>query len=85
MTDALADALRPIVAALVAQELARQAPGGTRPGLLTIPEACAALGGISRPSIYSLLNAGTLRSVHVGRRRLIPAAAIADYIAGQSA
>lgn len=78
MTDALTDALRPIVAALVAEELAKRADG-PRP-LLDIPTAQVALGGISRPSVYALINSGALRSVKVGRRRLIPASAVADYI-----
>jgi excisionase family DNA binding protein len=36
---------------------------------------------LSRSVIYEQLRCGRLRSVHVGRTRLIPAAAIAEYIA----
>jgi excisionase family DNA binding protein len=36
---------------------------------------------ISRSVLYEQLRSGRLRSVHQGRVRLIPAAAIADYIA----
>lgn len=37
--------------------------------------------GMSRSRLYELFAAGELRSVKVGRRRLIPESAIAEYIA----
>lgn len=48
--------------------------------LYSITEARELLGGISRNSIYALLNAGMLPSVIVGRRRFIAASAIAEFI-----
>jgi excisionase family DNA binding protein len=36
---------------------------------------------MSRSAIYEQIRSGRLRSVSQGRRRLIPASAIADYIA----
>jgi excisionase family DNA binding protein len=36
---------------------------------------------LSRSVLYEELRAGRLRSVHVGRTRLVPAAAITEYIA----
>jgi excisionase family DNA binding protein len=48
--------------------------------LYRIPDAMRLL-SISRSTIYEQLQSGRLRSVHQGRSRLIPAAAIADYIA----
>jgi excisionase family DNA binding protein len=36
---------------------------------------------LGRSVIYEQLRCGRLRSVHVGRTRLVPAAAIAEYIA----
>ena len=42
------------------------------------------LGGISRAAIYDLLNSGELPSVGIGRRRFVPAAAIAAFIATTS-
>ncbi|MEV1295824.1 DNA-binding protein [Pseudonocardia sp. NPDC049635] len=36
---------------------------------------------LSRSVIYEQLRCGRLRSVHVGRTRLIPASAITDYVA----
>jgi excisionase family DNA binding protein len=36
---------------------------------------------VSRSYLYEELRLGRLRSVHAGRSRLIPAAAIAEYVA----
>ena len=52
--------------------------GGTR--LYRVPEAMALL-SLSRSVLYEQIRAGRLRSVTQGRTRLIPGAAIADYIA----
>jgi excisionase family DNA binding protein len=48
--------------------------------LYRVTEAMTLL-SLSRSVIYEQLRCGRLRSVHVGRTRLIPAAAIVDYIA----
>jgi len=48
--------------------------------LYRIPEAMRLL-SLSRSVIYNQIRAGRLRSVKEGKTRLIPAAAIADYIA----
>ena len=47
--------------------------------LLSIPDAAGAL-GIGRSMLYGEISAGRLRSVKVGRRRLIPSGAIRDYV-----
>jgi excisionase family DNA binding protein len=52
--------------------------------LYSIEDARFLLGGISRVTIYELLNNGELSSVMIGRRRLIPAAAITAFIATSS-
>jgi excisionase family DNA binding protein len=52
--------------------------------LHSIEEARFVLGGISRATIYDLLNSGELPSVMTGRRRFVPAAAIAAFIATSS-
>ena len=44
-----------------------------------IPEAMRLL-SMSRSVIYELIRCGRLKSVTQGRRRLIPASAIADYV-----
>lgn len=72
LTDALLDALR--------AEAAAQARGGPDQ-LLSIREAAETL-GIGRSRLYDEIGAGRLRSVKVGRRRLVPAAAIRAYIEG---
>ena len=48
--------------------------------LYRIAEAMELL-SLSRSVIYEELRSGRLRSVHCGRTRLIPAAAILDYVA----
>jgi excisionase family DNA binding protein len=53
------------------------APKGDR--LLSIADAATAL-GIGRSRLYDEIAAGRIRSIHVGRRRLVPAAAVAEYI-----
>jgi excisionase family DNA binding protein len=50
-----------------------------RPVLLNIPEAACAL-GIGRSLLYELLAGGEIASVSIGRRRLIPADALAAYV-----
>ena len=47
--------------------------------LYRVPEAMALL-GTSRSAIYELIRSNRLRSVKQGRCRLIPDAAIADYV-----
>ena len=48
--------------------------------LYSIKEAREQLGGISRNTIYRLLNEGKLTSVVIGSRRFITAAAIARLV-----
>jgi len=48
--------------------------------LYSISEARKLLGGISRNSIYALLNTGALPTVIIGRRRFIAVAAISKFI-----
>lgn len=49
------------------------------------PEDAAKLVGISRGAVYNLMNAGKLRSVKLGRRRIIPASALRELIEGPDA
>lgn len=48
--------------------------------LYRVPDVMSLL-SLGRSTLYEELRSGRLRSVRVGRVRLIPAAAIADYIA----
>ena len=50
-----------------------------RKELYRVSEAMVIL-SLGRSVIYEQLRSGRLRSVHVGRTRLVPAAAIAEYI-----
>lgn len=85
MTDRLALALAELAAAIRAEvrdelEEARTAPAR----LLNVDEARSLL-GLGRSAFYSEVLAGRLRTVKVGRRRLVPADAIAEYIASRAA
>lgn len=70
--EALAVALLDAVRAEAAQVQA----GPDR--LLSIPEAAERL-GIGRSAVYELIGRGCLHSVKIGRRRLVPASAIAEF------
>jgi excisionase family DNA binding protein len=48
--------------------------------LYKVSEAMTIL-SLSRSVIYELMRGGRLRSVHEGRTRLVPASAIAEYVA----
>jgi excisionase family DNA binding protein len=50
------------------------------PQLYQVHEAARVL-SISRTVIYELIRSGRLRSVKEGRTRLIPASAVAEYVA----
>ena len=77
-TDALAAA---ILAAVRAEAVSNDA-GPEQ--LLSIGRA-AVLAGVGRTTIYAAIGAGRLRSVKVGRRRLVPASAIAELAAAEQA
>ena len=55
-------------------------PNPTGQALYRIPEAMRLL-GLSRSVIYKLIGSGRLRSVKEGTSRLVPAEAIAEYVA----
>jgi excisionase family DNA binding protein len=77
MTARLDAAVAELVAALRAEALTGL--GTATPRLLTVPEACAQLGGLSRAMFYKQLREG-LRVVHVGRRVLVPEAELHRFI-----
>jgi excisionase family DNA binding protein len=52
------------------------------PVLLPVyPDAGQALGGLGRTKVYELITSGELRTVKIGRRRFVPAAAVEEYVA----
>lgn len=78
---AIRAATEALVAALLAAVRDEAATREAAPDrLLGIPEAAAML-SLGRSAVYDQIAAGRLHSVKVGRRRLVPAGAIAAYIA----
>jgi excisionase family DNA binding protein len=59
-----------------------QSNNSAAPVLLTVDEACEQLGHISKSALYGLMRSGQLPSIKLGRRRLIPAAAV-DVLVSQ--
>ena len=53
--------------------------GGSRPMLLSVAEAAAAL-GVGRTTAYELIAAGQLETVHIGRAARVPAAAVEELV-----
>ena len=80
MTDRLAAAITELAEALREEVRAEAAAIPQAPDrLLDIDSAGAAL-SLGRSLLYAEISAGRLRTIKVGRRRLVPAAAIAEYI-----
>jgi uncharacterized Fe-S cluster-containing radical SAM superfamily enzyme len=52
----------------------------TYPAFVPIDTARTELGGISRPSVYTLVNRGELVKVNVGRRGFITGDSLASYV-----
>jgi excisionase family DNA binding protein len=51
-----------------------------RAELVKIPACAEILGGVSRPTIYALIDSGEIVRVHLGRRALITRGSIDAYI-----
>jgi hypothetical protein len=52
---------------------------GTRM-LVSIPDTCAELGGVSRTTVYDLVNRGLLKKVNVGSRGFIVGESLTAYV-----
>lgn len=72
------------LAAALREEIEASLEAPRAPQLLSIPEA-ARRAGISRTLIYSLIASGELRTVKVGRRRLVPEHELAALSHGTAA
>ena len=84
MNDRLATAVTELVAALRDEIATERRPSEREPDrLLSIEQAAQAL-GIGRTALYSEIGAGRIRSVKVGRRRLVPSSAISEVVSGRS-
>lgn len=79
MTSRLDAALAELAAA-IREELAAASVTAGPDRLLDVSAAAAEL-GIGRTAAYAEIAAGRLRSLRIGRRRLVPQSAIGDYIA----
>ena len=73
-----------LVAALRDEIATERRPSEREPDrLMSIEQAARAL-GIGRTALYSEIGAGRIRSVKVGRRRLVPSSAISEVASGAS-
>ena len=52
--------------------------------LLGVDEAAAVL-GLGRSLVYNLIASGELRTFRIGRRRLVPSGALAEFMAAREA
>jgi len=83
MSDRLTTAMMELVAALRDEIATERRPSQREPDhLLSIEQAARAL-GVGRTALYSEIGAGRVRSVKVGRRRLIPSSAISEVASGR--
>jgi excisionase family DNA binding protein len=83
VSQRLEAALAELAAALL-EELRASPPASPLPDrLLSIEEAAQQL-GIGRTLMYSELRSGRLASVKLGRRRLVPRAALGRYTSGEN-
>jgi excisionase family DNA binding protein len=80
LDDAVAE-LAAAIRAEIAAELARR--DDRPPELLSIEQAAQRL-GIGRTATYDAIGRGELRSIRIGRRRLIPADAIRERVGAGS-
>ncbi|OBA75170.1 hypothetical protein A5642_08370 [Mycolicibacterium mucogenicum] len=76
-------ALAATIAAVLAATQSEPAPAAAPATVLTVEEAADRL-KVRRSLIYSQLRSGELRSIRLGRRRLIPAAEV-DHIISEAA
>ena len=53
--------------------------GRVPPALLGIPDVQAAT-GLGRSKIYELMTSGHLKSIKIGRRRLVPAESLSSWV-----
>lgn len=77
---AVLEAVQQLATAILAAARADSAAPVGPDRLLDVAAAARTL-GVGRSALYSELSAGRLRSLRVGRRRLVPSSAIAEYIA----
>ncbi len=52
--------------------------------LVSIPDTCAELGGVSRTTIYDLVNRGLLTKVNIGSRGFVTSESLTAYVSSLS-
>ncbi len=77
---AVSEAVAQLAAALLAAARAGEPDPAGPDRLLSVDEAARHL-SIGRSALYAEMAAGRLRSLKIGRRRLVPSGAIAEYVA----
>ena len=83
MTARLDAAVAELIAAIIEITAEAERPASDVERLLDVPAACRAM-NLGRTAVYAEIAAGRLRSIKVGRRRLVPASAIAEYASRQA-
>lgn len=81
-SDRVEYAIRELVAALRDEIASDGRPRDDEPERLLSVDEAAELLGIGRTLAYGLIQGGSIRSVKVGRRRLLPASAVRAYARG---
>ena len=79
LESAVQEAVQALAAALLAATRAHEPDPAGPDRLYSIDEAARLL-SIGRSALYGELSAGRLRSLKIGRRRLVPSGAIAEYV-----
>jgi len=52
--------------------------------LVSIPDTCAELGGVSRTTVYALVNDGLLEKVNIGSRGFVTGESLTAYVSSLS-
>jgi len=55
-------------------------PSPIPPLLVSVDDAAATLGGISRPKVYELINKGEIERVRIGRRSFLTLQGLTEYV-----
>ena len=84
MSDRLRAAVMELVEALRDEIAVEARPSEREPDRLLSIARPPGLSGIGRSALYSEISARRIRSVKVGRRRLVPSSAISEVASGRS-
>lgn len=85
MSDRLDAAVRELIEALAESVRMEAAAVPAAPDRLLSIDETASMLGLGRSALYAEIAAGRLRTLRIGRRRLVSAGAISQYIAERAA